>query len=343
MNKYLILLFLIIAIKTELLAQGKISGNVINKNQAIEFASVTIASKKDSTKVLLYEATDSLGKFSFKNLSLGEYVVKISLVGFQPITRKIVLSQEKTEYTFINQTLANDESDLIKVVVTAQKRMIEKTDEGFIVNTANNISQIGGTATDLLKATPTVTVDNDGVITLRGKSPLILINGRNSGLSNTDQIAATSVESIEIINNASSKYDANAESGIINIRLKKNKQSGTNGAIALGTGFGSKARANTSIILNNKKGKFNWGLGYDNRFAGRTRAVESNRTNYNLFDIYSVNQNRNDKRIEGLQNLKFNADYAANEFNSFSLEAIGVIESQDNNEDLISKIISVLL
>ena len=234
--------------------------------------------------------------------------------------------------------MLNDESDLVKVVVTAQKRMIEKTDEGFIVNTANNISQIGGTATDLLRATPTVTVDNDGAITLRGKSPLILINGRNSALSNTSQIAASSVESIEIINNASSKYDANAESGIINIKLKKNKQSGTNGAIALGTGFGSKARGNTSVILNNKKGKFNWGLGYDNRFAGRTRAVESNRTNYNLFDTYSVNQNRNDQRVEGLQNLKFNADYTANEFNSFSFEAIGTMESQDNNEDLISKI-----
>jgi len=338
MNKYLILLSLILGMKADLFAQGKISGNVISKNQAIEFASVTIASKKDSTKVLLYEATDSLGKFSFKNLSLGEYVVKISLVGFQSISKTIVLSQEKTEYTFINQTLLNDESDLVKVVVTAQKRMIEKTDEGFIVNTANNISQIGGTATDLLRATPTVTVDNDGAITLRGKSPLILINGRNSALSNTSQIAASSVESIEIINNASSKYDANAESGIINIRLKKNKQSGTNGAIALGTGFGSKARGNTSVILNNKKGKFNWGLGYDNRFAGRTRAVESNRTNYNLFDTYSVNQNRNDQRVEGLQNLKFNADYTANEFNSFSFEAIGTMESQDNNEDLISKI-----
>ncbi len=338
MNKYLVLLFLIVGIRANLFAQGKISGNVISKNQAIEFASVTIASKKDTTKVLLYEATDSLGKFSFKNLSLGEYVVKISLVGFQPFSKTIILSSENTEYTFINQPLLNDESDLVKVVVTAQKRMIEKTDEGFIVNTANNISQIGGTATDLLKATPTITVDNDGAITLRGKSPLILINGRNSGLSNTNQIAASSVESIEIINNASSKYDANAESGIINIKLKKNKQSGTNGAIAFGTGFGSKARANTSIILNNKKGKFNWGLGYDNRFAGRTRAVESNRTNYNLFDTYSVNQNRNDQRVERLQNLKFNVDYTANEFNSFSLEAIGNMESQDNNEDLISKI-----
>jgi hypothetical protein len=216
--------------------------------------------------------------------------------------------------------------------------MIEKTTEGFVVNTANNITQLGGTATDILKSTPTVTVDNDGAITLRGKTPLILINGRNSGISNTDQIAASSIESIEIINNASSKYDANAESGIINIKLKKNKQAGTNGALALGTGVGAKGRVNSSIILNNKVGKWNLGLGYDNRFAGRSRKIQSDRTNYNLVDNYFVGQNRNDKRLETLQNLKLNIDYTPNQYNTFSFEAIGNMEGQDNNEDLISKL-----
>jgi outer membrane receptor protein involved in Fe transport len=183
-----------------------------------------------------------------------------------------------------------------------------------------------------------VTVDNDGVITLSGKTPLILINGRNSSLANTDQITASSIESIEIINNASSKYDANAESGIINIKLKKNKQAGTNGAIALGGGIGAKGRINSSIILNNKVGKWNIGLGYDNRFAGRTRKIESNRTNYNLVDNYSIIQNRNDERVEKLQNLKLNLDYNINQYNTISFEALGNMESQDNNEDLISKL-----
>jgi hypothetical protein len=222
--------------------------------------------------------------------------------------------------------------------VIAQKKMIEKTMEGFIINTANNITQMGGTATDLLKSTPTVTVDNDVVISLRGKTPLILINGSNSGMSNTDQIAASSVESIEIINNASSKYDANAESGIINIKLKKNKQSGTNGAVAIGGGMGAKGRVNSSFILNNKVGKWNVGIGYDNRFAGRNRKIESNRTNFNLIDNYLISQKRNDERVEKLQNLKLNIDYSLNQYNTISFEAIGKMESQDNNEDLISKL-----
>ncbi|NDD16621.1 MAG: TonB-dependent receptor [Chitinophagia bacterium] len=338
MKKYLIILCLNLAIQQTLVAQGKISGTVVNNNKPVEFATVTISNVQDANKVLFYEATDSLGAFSFSNLNYGTYLLKVKLVGYLPITKTATLNPNGSSLIFNNLNLIEDASELNKVTVTAQKKMIEKTTEGFIINTANNITQIGGTATDILKSTPTVTVDNDGAITLRGKTPLILINGRNSGISNTDQIAASGIESIEIINNASSKYDANAESGIINIKLKKNKQSGTNGALALGGGVGAKGRVNSSFIVNNKVGKWNIGLGYDNRFAGRTRKIESNRTNYNLIDNYFIDQKRNDERVEKLQNLKLNLDYNLNPYNTISFEAIGNMESQDNNEDLTSKL-----
>jgi outer membrane receptor protein involved in Fe transport len=338
MKKYLIILCLNIAFQHTLVAQGKITGTVVNNNKPVEFATVTISNNQDANKVLFYEATDSLGAFSFINLSYGTYLLKVKLVGYLPITKTATLNANGSILNFNNLNLIEDASELSKVTVTAQKKMIEKTTEGFIINTANNIAQIGGTATDILKSTPTVTVDNDGAITLRGKAPLILINGRNSGIANMDQIAASSIESIEIINNASSKYDANAESGIINIKLKKNKQAGTNGALALGGGMGAKGRVNSSFIVNNKVGKWNIGLGYDNRFAGRTRKIESNRTNYNLIDNYFIDQKRNDERVEKLQNLKLNLDYNLNQYNTISFEAIGNMESQDNNEDLTSKL-----
>lgn len=338
MKKYLIILCLNIAFQHTLVAQGKITGTVVNNNKPVEFATVTISNNQDANKVLFYEATDSLGAFSFINLSYGTYLLKVKLVGYLPITKTATLNANGSILNFNNLNLIEDASELSKVTVTAQKKMIEKTTEGFIINTANNIAQIGGTATDILKSTPTVTVDNDGAITLRGKAPLILINGRNSGIANMDQIAASSIESIEIINNASSKYDANAESGIINIKLKKNKQSGTNGALALGGGMGAKGRVNSSFIVNNKVNKWNIGLGYDNRFAGRTRKIESNRTNYNLIDNYFIDQKRNDERVEKLQNLKLNLDYNLNQYNTISFEAIGNMESQDNNEDLTSKL-----
>lgn len=333
-----VLLCCLLIMNTALLAQGKITGNIVHNAKPVEFATVTISQLQDSNKVLFYEATDSLGKFSFDDLQFGRYFVKVKMIGYMAISKNVLLNIDSKIYDFKDLNLIEDVSDLNNVIVVAQKKMIEKTAEGFVINTANNLTQLGGTATDILKSTPTVTVDNDGAITLRGKSPLILINGRNSGITNTNQIAASSIESIEIINNASSKYDANAESGIINIKLKKNKQAGTNGALALGTGVGARGRVNSSFILNNKVGKWNLAIGYDNRFAGRTRKIESNRTNFNLIDNYLISQKRNDERVEKLQNLKLNIDYNLNTYNTISFEALGNMEGQDNNEDLVSKL-----
>lgn len=124
----------------------------------------------------------------------------------------------------------------------------------------------------MLRNTPTVVVDPEGDdITIRGKVPLILINGRNSSLNATNRIPASSVESIEIINNPSAQYDADSEGGIINIKLKTSTQKGTNGSAALGGGFGAHGRVNGSFMINHQTGKWNFGLAYDNRFANRTR------------------------------------------------------------------------
>jgi outer membrane receptor protein involved in Fe transport len=257
-------------------------------------------------------------------------------VGYQNKISDIVVGTTSPVLDLSVLEMLENTQTLSEVTVTYRKKLIEKTSEGFIVNAAANIAQVGGTATDLLKSTPTVAVDAEGTITLRGKTPLILINGRNSKLAKADQIPASSIESIEIINSASAKYDANAQSGIINIRLKKNAQSGTNGAVALGAGLGSRGRVSSSVLLNHKAEKWNIGVGYDNRFAGRTRHVASNRTNFNLTDNYLLTQERNDERVERLQNLKLNLDFQPNDKNSFSLEAIGSTEGQDNDESLNS-------
>lgn len=315
---------------------GKINGNLLDNQQAVEFATITLAKLPDSSKIAYFTTSDSLGKFFFENINLGDYLIKISLIGYKTFSKNIFLTVDNPVFSLNNLSILADNKLLNEVVVTSQKKLIEKTSEGFIVNASANITQIGGTATDLLKSTPTVSVDADGAITLRGKTPLILINGRNSKLANADQIPASSIESIEIINNASAKYDANAQSGIINIRLKKNKQEGTNGAFSLGVGAGSRGRISSSALINHKTEKWNMGLGYDNRFAGRTKHITTNRTNFNLPETYQINQDRNDERIERLQNLKFNLDFTPNDKNAFSFEAIGNVEGQDNDESLNS-------
>jgi outer membrane receptor protein involved in Fe transport len=340
MPKAIISILLLFSVFQSSFAQnfGKITGNIKSKTEALEFVTVLLSKKSDSLKVLQNTFTDSTGNFKFDKIEIGEYQLRFSLVGYLKSTKNVTISEQKSDIEIIDFQLSEDGTLLQNVTVTAQKKLIEKTSQGFIVNASANLTQTGGTATDILKNTPTISVDAEGAITMRGKTPQFLINGRASNLANPDQIPASSIESIEIINNASAKYDANSESGIINIRLKKNKSDGTNGAFALGAGLGAKARASSSFLFNHKAQKWNFGLGYDNRFAGRSRKIGAGRTNFNLPETYLLVQNRNDKRVEGVQNLKFNIDFSPNDKNSITFEAIGNTERQDNNEDLITKL-----
>jgi outer membrane receptor protein involved in Fe transport len=330
----LLLIFSIAITPIDTFAQstGKISGTIKDTSAALEFVTVTLAKSSDTAKVLHYTSTDSLGNYFFDKVILGSYQIKFSYIGHYTHSETILLTAEKPIFELKDFMLVASTKKMQAVIISTQKKLIEKTPEGFIINASATITQTGGTATDILKNTPTVSVDADGAITLRGKTPLILINGRNSTMANPDQIPASSIESIEIITTATSKYDANAESGIINIKLKKNKQAGTNGAFALSTGFGSKGRISSSLIVNHKTKKWNFGFGYDNRFAGRTRKINGSRTNYFLADENVLTQNRNDKRLEQLQNIKFNIDFSPNTKSSISFEAIGSTEGQDNNE-----------
>ncbi|WP_289661917.1 TonB-dependent receptor domain-containing protein [Flavobacterium panacagri] len=309
-----------------------INGTVSDGKTPIEFVDVILKPVADTTKTTAYAVTDATGKFILENINPSDYILKLRLIGFKTFTQKVKYTG--TSISLGNIILKEDTNLLNTVVVNSQKKQIQKTNEGFVFNAVSNISQSGGTAIDMLKNIPTVSVDADDAISLRGKTPLILINGKNSAITNMNQIPASSIESIEIITSPTAKYDANAESGIINIKLKKNNLNGLNGAAVLGGGFGAKGRMNSSVLLNNKTDKWNVGLAYDNRFAGRTKSINGERTNYFIDDEHFINQNRHDERTEGLQNLKFNADFSPNEKNTFSFEALGNMESQDNDETL---------
>lgn len=311
---------------------NSINGFVSDGKTPIEFVDVVLKPINDTTKTAAYAVTDSSGKFILENINAADYILKFRLIGFKTASQKIKYSG--SAISLGNIVLKEDANLLNAVVVNSQKKQIQKTSEGFVFNAVSNISQSGGTAIDMLKNIPTVAVDADDAISLRGKSPLILINGKNSAITDMNQIPASSIESIEIITSPTAKYDANAESGIINIKLKKNNLNGINGSAVLGGGFGAKGRMNSSVLLNHKTDKWNVGIAYDNRFAGRTKSIKGERTNYFIDDEHFINQNRSDQRTEGLQNLKFNVDFSPNERNNFSFEALGNLENKDNDETL---------
>jgi outer membrane receptor protein involved in Fe transport len=316
-------------------SNGKIQGTVFEDNTPVEFVNVLLFAQNDSVKLVKSNVTDSTGFFILENVPMGNYFLKMQLIGYQPNTVKALLTTRQLEMGKL--PIQIDSKILKSVEIAARKPIVQRTPQGFIVDAAATLSQEGGTATDLLRNTPTVAVDADGSVTLRGKSPLILINGRNSNLSNTDQIPANSIESIEIINNPSAKYDAAAEAGIINIKLKKSQRDGTNGAVSLGVGYGAKGRVNSSILLNHRSGNWNLGLAYDNRFSNRTRNVNTNRLTFIDPTHYALTQDRFDNRTEGNQNLRLNLDYNINSKNTLSLELIGGLPMEDNDELLHSR------
>ena len=322
---------------------GSITGKAIdNEKNSIEFVNVFLTSVNDTTTIVNGTVTDNKGGFVLKNVPPGNYFIQFRFIGFVNHQQPVLLNDANKNIELGAIIMKQDAIALNSVEIKAFRNLIQKTDEGIVVRASENITQIGGTAADLLKNMPGVLVGAEGEITLRGKSPLILINGRVSGIggvdrvTNLEQIPASSIERIEIITNPSAKYDADAEGGIINIILKQNADRGTNGAVALGGGFGDRYRINGSLLLNHRTSKWNFGLAYDNWFTTRTRQQDGDRKNYNLPNEYFLTQRRSDERIVQTQTARFNIDYTPNKKNSFRLEGIWLFDGEDNRETVIS-------
>ena len=333
-------LLFICLIATKTLAQNaySIQGKLSDKKSPVEFANVLLYAQSDTIKLLKHTVSDSLGQFHLSAPS-GSYFVKFQIIGYEP-KRVAIRVQDNVDLGEV--LLMEDNRLLASVEVLSQKELVQKTTQGFIIKAKDNLTQAGGSATDLLKSVPTVVVDADGAITVRGKGPLILINGRTSGISSTDLIPASSVESVEIINNPSAQYDADSEGGIINIKLKKVTTGGTNAMASIGGGMGAKARGSSAFSINHQSGKWNIGLNYDMKYSERTRAANTTRTSFDQPLNYLLTQGRQDNRTEQTQNIKLNIDYAASDHDVINLEFIGNIEGQDNDETLISRFSSQL-
>jgi outer membrane receptor protein involved in Fe transport len=319
---------------------GTIKGFVKEGDAPVAYANVYLTLKTDSTKIKAGTVTGSAGEFILEKIPFENYVLHVQMIGYVSKKTDITLSSTIREIDLNTLSLEADALLLNAVEVVAAKELIQKTEDGFVIKASDNITQIGGTAADLLKNMPGVLVGADGEVTLRGKTPLTLINGRISGIAGIDrtaqlqQIPASSIERIEIINNPSAKYDADSEGGIINIILKKNEDSGTNGAFALGAGYGDRYRLNVSALLNHKTNKWNIGGAYDNWYTTRTRNVEGDRINYDVPELYYLTQRRFDERLVFYQNAKANVDFTPNKKNSFSFEALWAFPGEDNRETL---------
>ena len=226
--------------------QATLSGKIIDQETLAPLPFVTIiVAEQSSGNTVTGALTDEDGRFVITGLVHGNYVVSCSFLGYQTVEIPLLVGEKNNAYDLGKIELVTDSRQLDEVTVTAKKELVAAQLDKKTFAMDDNFAQTGGSVLDAMRSMPGVTVDQDGKVLLRGSDKVaILIDGKQSSLTGfgnqkgLDNIPTANIESIEIINNPSSKYDAAGMAGIINIIYKKEQQSGFNGDVGLTLGLG---------------------------------------------------------------------------------------------------------
>jgi outer membrane receptor protein involved in Fe transport len=264
---------------------GSISGQVIDVStkRSLEFVNVLLHRCADSSMVS-GTTTDATGKFLFPEVAAGEYFCKFGLVGYAAAsTRPIPIDPRHKNANLGKQTLRETSVNLQEILVTGEKAMQNNGIDRKVYNVDQDLMSKAGSASELLQNVPSVQVDIDGNVSLRGSSDvLILVNGKNSPLMGTNraevlqQMPASTIERIEVITNPTAKYKPDGTSGIINLVLKKNTSRGANGSVSANAG--NQGRYNGNIRLAYNPGALNVYGSYSFRQDSRNRINSDART-----------------------------------------------------------------
>ncbi len=252
-------------------ADGIIKGQVIDSKskEPLEFVTVALLPKGSSTPINGC-STDEKGNFTISQVKAGDYVVKISFVGYLDDTRSIQMTKGARN-NMGTIRLKPDNKLLKEVVVTEQRSQMKFDIDKRVFTIDQNIAATGGSATDVLEDIPSVEVSNEGTVSLRGsESVTVWINGKASGLTADNQgdilqqMPAGSIEKIEVITNPSAKHSPEGTAGIINIVLKRDRKAGYYGSLQ--AGGDSQGGYNAGGNVNYSSGKLDAyvGLNYRN-------------------------------------------------------------------------------
>jgi outer membrane receptor protein involved in Fe transport len=307
-----------------------ISGQVISQSskQPLEFATIKILNPS-TDQLVTGTSTDLEGQFSV-TVNTNQFVVEVGFLGF--INKTIAdLEPTKGKVDLGQIELAEDAERLEEVVVRADKSQTEFKLDKRVFNVGQDLSSTGASALEVLNNVPSVNVDIEGQISLRGSSGVqILINGKPSVLASEGgnalgTITADMIERIEVITNPSAKYDASGTSGILNIVLKKEEKEGINGSVTVNTGVPH--NHNIGLSLNRRTEKFNLfsqlGVGY----RELPRIEES--INTDLSTGISIESEGTEFRNENFYNLILGTDYIINDLNILTLSGYFAYEIED--------------
>ena len=273
---YFIIAFLFYADFTFGQSTGKISGKVFDGNtkSPVEYANVIVFNSKDSLQVT-GGVTNSEGNFSLTNIPLGKFYLDIQFIGYEKKRIKnVMISSSSRNVDLGNIFIKSSAINLGNVVVQGERNPVSYKIDRRVIDVSKMPTSISGNAADVLENVPSVSVDIDGNVSLRGSSSFtVLIDGRPSVMDAQDalqQIPASSIESIEIITNPSAKYDPEGSAGIINIKLKKEKNLGLSGIANANAGANDKYGGDFLFEYKTPAYNYNFGINYNRRFSPGT-------------------------------------------------------------------------
>ena len=322
-------------------------------NLIIPYVNIVAKADKDSTFVSGTISNDE-GRFSISGIKPGNYYLEFSFVGYATRRQSIYIGSSSNFLDLGEIELVEDSRKLDEVVVTAQQDAVSEKMDKKIFTVADNVSQGGGSVLQAMQNLPGVTVQ-DGKVLLRGNDKVVvLMDGKQTALtgfgsqSGLDNLPASAIEKIEIINNPSAKYDANGNAGIINIIYKKNKQEGFNGKVGLTGGLGAlwvrrenlpsirpqytfTPKYNPSVSLNYRKNKINLFLQADYLYTETLNKNEFVTRTYD--DGTIINQQTKRNRNTAFTTVKTGFDWEINSANTFTFSALYGSEKIIDNGD----------
>ena len=331
-------------------ARASLSGSVSDAQtkEVLQYVNVAVLSTKDSS-MINGVITNENGKFSITNMKLGKFIVKFSFIGYKDVFKNVELKGGNVNMG--NIELSQSSEMLEGVEIVAERQMMEYKLDKRVINVDKNIVSAGGSASEVLENVPSVSVDEEGEVSLRGNSNVkVLIDGKPSELLGSDlasvlaQIPASTIENIEVITNPSAKYDPDGMSGIINIKLKEKGNMGLNGMVNISAGsaldkFLPKANGSASVSYSTKK--FGFSASIDGRYDQRGRRSDNMKLLFgsepNSLEAWM--RSRRDGIEEGYsEGMKLGFDWYINQKNTLTLSYTGRGQNTISDHTVINNI-----
>lgn len=316
----------------------KITGKVIEKvsKQTLEYATITFTNPK-APKAIAGGITNPKGEFDI-DIIPGTYDIKIEFISFKPI---LIKDRKLTESTNLGQiALEEDATQLNEVVVRAETTSIQIKLDKKVYSIGNDLMVKGGTVSDVLDNIPSVSVDAEGAVSLRGNENVtIFIDGKPSNAININEalrlIPADAIDKVEVITNPSARYDAEGGAGILNIVLKKGKNQGFNGTFIAATGYPENNSISGTLNYKSKKYNLFTNQGYSNRNNPGNSFIETEYLNPQPNSPEFILETRDNERQDKNYNGNLGLELYLNESTSWT-NTINYRKSNGSNLDNVN-------